>query len=82
MYTKRHPKPNDPKVNPDWESPADSVFQYLIQEAALGWVPVYFAAIPLSRLRRYVPSFRPEMTKDGEAVVAAIMGRWRAGEFA
>jgi hypothetical protein len=82
MFTNHRPRPSDPKINPAWEPPTDLVFQYLLQEAALGWVPVYFAAIPLSRLRRFVPSFRPEMSNDGEAVVAAIMGRWRAGEFA
>lgn len=82
MFFKRDSKPDDPKTNPDWEPPVDPVYQYLLQEALFGWVPVYYAAIPLSRLRRFVPSFRPETTKNGEAVVAAIMERWRAGEFA
>jgi hypothetical protein len=52
MFFKYDPKPDDPKVNPDWQPPTDSVYQYLFQEALFGCVPVYFAAIPLSRLRR------------------------------
>jgi hypothetical protein len=81
MFFRHDPKPDDPKVNPDWQPPTDPVFQCLIQEATLGWVPVYFAAIPMSRLRRFVPSFRPERTQEGDAVVGAIIKRWRAGDF-
>lgn len=81
MFFKHDPKSDDLKIKPDWQPPTDPVFQYLLQEAALGWVPVYFAAIPLSRLRRFVPTFRPEKTKEGDAVVVAIMKRWRAGNF-
>jgi hypothetical protein len=51
------------------------------QEALFGCVLVYFAAIPLSRLRRFVLSFRPEMTKNGDVIVAAIIKRWREGDF-
>src|SRR5947209_7623809 len=72
MFFKHDPKPDDPKVNPDWQPPSDPLYQYLFQEALFGWVPVYFAAIPLSRLRRFVPSFRPEMTKNCDVIVAAI----------
>ena len=81
MFFNRKPKPDEPHINPEWQSPTDPVFQYLLQEAALGWVPVYFAAIPLSRTVRLAPTFRPERTKDGEAVVLSIMEKWRAGEF-
>ena len=81
MFFNRKPKPEEPKINPEWQPPGDPVFQYLLQEAAMGWVQVYFAAIPLSRIKRFAPTFRPESTKDSAAVVAAIMERWRAGDF-
>lgn len=71
-----------PEVNPDWVPPSDQVFQYLMREAALGSVPVYYAEIPLTRLKRFAPTFHPEKTKDGEKVVTAIMADWRAGQFA
>ena len=80
MFLNRTPKSDEPKINPDWQPPTDAVFQYLLQEAALGWVPVYFAAIPLSRLVRFAPTFKPEKTKDGESVVLSIMKEWREGK--
>ena len=42
---------------------------------------VYFAAIPLTRIVRFAPTFRPENTKGGDAVVQSIMQQWQAGEF-
>jgi hypothetical protein len=57
------------------------VFQYLLQEALYGKLPVYFAAVKLARIRRFDPVFRPEKTRDGPEVVSQIMDQWRAGNF-
>ena len=72
---------DDLQVNAEWEPPPDEIFQYLLQEAALGRVPLYFAAVPLARLKRFAQEFHPENTPDGPNVVAQIMQRWRVGEF-
>ena len=69
-------------INPQWVPPDDPVFQHLLQEAVDGRLPVYFAAVPLSRLRRHSPSFHPELTHGGSDVVSQIMARWHAGDFA
>ena len=71
-----------PKVTPGWAPPDDLVFQYLLREAVAGHVPVYFASVPIQRLQRFSPGFHPETTEGGAEVVAAIMSRWRAGDFA
>lgn len=71
-----------PDINPEWVPPTDLVFRHLMQEAALSAVPVYYAGIPLTRLKRFAPTFRPENTKDGDKAVAAIMAQWRAGQVA
>lgn len=44
-------------------------------------MPVYFAGIPLERLRRFSQSFHPENSPGGDEVVSAIMRRWRSGDF-
>jgi len=81
MFFKRTPKPEDPQINPSWVPPTDFVFQYLLQEALYGVMPVYFAAVSLPRLRRFAPEFRPERTTGGAAVVRSIQDRWRKGNF-
>src|SRR5581483_9339377 len=68
-----------PQINPEWVPPQDPVFNYLIQEAAFGSVPTYFAEIPLARLKRFEPRFRPDTTPAGREVVATIMSNCRAG---
>src|SRR5665213_2755357 len=80
MFFKRKFKPSELKANPDWQPPDDLVFQYLLQEAATGGVPVYFAAVPLASLVRFAPTFAPEKTEDGEAPVLQIMQQWREGK--
>lgn len=81
MFFKRKPQEGDPEVNPDWKPPSDPVFQYLMQEALLGTIPVYFAAVPRARVLRYDPTFRPENTPNGEKVVQSIMDAWRQNKF-
>ena len=82
MLFNRRRKPGEPEVNPEWKPPGDPVFQYLMEQALFGAVPVYYAAIPFARLKRFAPTFRPENTEHGREVVAAIMARWRAGDMA
>jgi len=72
---------DQPLINPNWQPPPDPVFQYLLDEAVRGWVPVYFAAVPLVRLKRAAPTFHPENTPGGPDVVTQIMQRWRSGDF-
>lgn len=68
-------------TRPDWRPPRDPVFAYLLEQATLGVVPVYFAAVPLARVVRHDPTFRPERTPDGETVVQRIMADWRTGSL-
>lgn len=79
---KQKPAPDAPKVEPAWEPPADPVFQYLVQQGLFGTLNIWYAAISPARLVRFDPVFRPERTPEGEAVVADIMARWRAGDVA
>lgn len=74
-------RPDQLTVNPDWKPPSDPVFRHLLEEATSGAIPVYFAAIPPARILRYQAAFRPELTKDGDKVVRAIMDEWRQGGF-
>lgn len=82
MFFKPKSAPDEPGINPAWQPPDDPVFAYLMQEALYGALPVWFAAVPLPRVRRFDPTFRPENTEHGPDVVAQIMAKWRAGEFA
>jgi hypothetical protein len=61
-----------------WNPPRDAVLDYLLREALSGGVPVYLAAVPLARLRRFSDDFRPERTPDGGRVVQAIFEQWHA----
>jgi hypothetical protein len=70
-----------PAVDPNWEPPNDPVFTHLLEEAVLGSVPVYFAALPTTSVVRFQPTFHPEHAKNGDAVVNAIMDEWRRGNF-
>ncbi len=74
-------KPSELATNPDWEPPSDSVFQYLLEQAALGLVPVFAAAVPLARIKRFDPAFHPEETPEGGKGAAAIMQHWDGGEI-
>jgi hypothetical protein len=59
MFFKHDPKPDDPKVNPDWQPPTEPVYQYLFQEALFGWNLVYFrgnSIVPLEAVRPIVPA--------------------------
>jgi hypothetical protein len=69
------------QVNPSWKPPTDPVFQCLWQEAMFGQLPDFFAAVPLSRVVPFDPTFHPERTGDGERVVQALMQDWRNGKF-
>lgn len=60
--------------------PDDPVFQYLMQQAVYGFIPVYGAIIEPNRFRRFDPAFRPELEPTGDAAVQDIMRRWNAGE--
>lgn len=68
-------------VNPAWKPPDDPLFVSLLERAIEDNVLVYFAAVPLARVVRYDPAFRPERTENGDAVVQAIMNDWRSGNF-
>lgn len=70
----------DPVGGNQWTPPDDPVFQYLLQEALYGHLPIFFAAVSLPRVRRYAPDFRPERTEEGPAVVQQIINRWRKGD--
>jgi len=70
----------DPVDGNQWTPPDDPVFQYLLQEALYGHLPIFFAAVSLPRVRRYAPDFRPERTEEGPAVVRQIINRWRKGD--
>jgi hypothetical protein len=84
MVNRSKSQGGDLKINPDWVPPTDPVFAYLLREAVSGSgaVLVYYAAIPLVRVVRYEPSFHPEDTEHGDAVVQSIMDDWRQGKFA
>jgi hypothetical protein len=65
----------------DWRPPRDPIFGYLLEQACLGALPVYFAAVPTARVVRHDPAFRPERSPDGEKVVQRLMADWREGKF-
>jgi hypothetical protein len=81
IFKTQSPHPGQPEVNTDWKPPTDPVFQYLLQEALIGTLEVFFAAVPLLRVKRYSPQFRPENSSEGREVIAQITAEWRRGEF-
>lgn len=80
MIFKYDPKPDDPKVSPDWQAPTIRCTNNFFKKH-------YSVASPsISRqfhcpARGVRPSFRPDMSKNGDVIVAAIMKRWREGDF-
>lgn len=81
MFSQPKRQDGDPETKAEWTPPIDPVFQYLLQEALFGNLPVYFAAVPLGRVLRFEPTFRPEGGPNGEMIVAAIMQNCREGQF-
>lgn len=73
--------PNFTVIDRELTPPNDPVFQYLLQQAANGSIPVYFTGIPLTRLRRFDDHFRPEKQPNVSIVVEAISRDWRAGRM-
>jgi len=64
-----------------FKPPDDPVYQYLLEEAVTGRVPIYFAAVPLALITPFAPDFHPEKSPEGEHIVQAVMTEWRAGNF-
>ena len=69
------------KFDPAFEPPHDEVLAYLCERAAVGGVPVFFASVPLGKVRPFSETFHPENHPKGRDIVEAIMANWRAGRF-
>ncbi len=62
--------------------PDDNHFQLLMERAVKGKVPVYGIVVEAAkvRLRRSYPAHRPELTKVGAEIVAAMAAGWQQGK--
>ena len=62
--------------------PDDNHFQLLLGRAIKGEVPVYGVVLQKSQinLRRSFPAHRPELTRHGSDVVAAMAVAWQDGK--
>jgi len=56
---------------PELVPPTDAVFNYLLEEAVTGRLPVYFAAIPLEMVWPFAPDFDMEAHPIGKQMVDA-----------
>jgi hypothetical protein len=64
-----------------FKPPDDPVYQYLLEEAGKGRIPVYFAAVPLSLIQPYDPEFHPEKTPKGKEVLDSTVAFSQGGKF-
>jgi hypothetical protein len=55
------------------------VFQYLLEQAVDGNVPVFGVVMRPDNLRRYAEYFHPEVTDEGRHIVDSIMAAWNSG---
>jgi hypothetical protein len=72
-----------PKVTDDltFAPPDDNHFQLLLSRALKGQLPVYGVVLQTSQisLRRSYPMHRPELTRHGAEVIAAMAVAWQDG---
>jgi hypothetical protein len=59
----------------------DHVYGYLLERAAIGALPLYFAAIPRALIRPFDTEYDPSKHPIGEAAIEQTMADWRAGIF-
>ena len=62
-----------------FEPPDDPVFQYLLEQAIYGAIPVFGVVMKPHRLKRYADYYRPETTEEGAQVVRHMIVAWNAG---
>lgn len=61
--------------------PADDlVFQYLLEQAVEGKVPVYGIVVDVARLVPFAEEHRPEESEDGRKIVQSMIREWQAGK--
>jgi hypothetical protein len=58
----------------------DPVYQYLLEQAIYGRLPVFSVVMTPARLRRFNDDFHPEHTADGAATVESILRGWGEGQ--
>jgi len=61
--------------------PTDLIFNYLLEEAVTGRVPVYFAAIPLTMVWPFAPDFQVENHPIGKQMVDALFAEGCKGNL-
>lgn len=66
---------------PELTPPEDPMFVDLLEQALKGKGAVYFAAVSMSRVRPFSPTFDVEQHPIGRAAVDDIVRRWVAGQF-
>lgn len=68
-------------VSHSLKPPDDPVYGYLLEEAAKGRVPVFFAAVPLNLIRPYAPEFHPENVPGGKQALEALVAHSQGGKL-
>jgi len=67
--------------HPDLTPKHDELLTRLMEDALVGDVPVYFAAVPLSLCIPFDPDYRPDLHPVGAKVIEAVSAAWRQGKF-
>lgn len=74
-------KPSDIRSLPDLTPKHDERFSALLQCAASGDVPVYFAAVPLAICVPFDLDYRPDLHPVGEQAISQMIDGWTKGQF-
>jgi hypothetical protein len=72
---------DDLRLLPGLAPVLDQRFLALADQALVGDLPVYFAAIPLSLIRPFDAAYDPAAHPVGEAAIRQVMAEWTAGSF-